>query len=188
MIKSSKLEIPDVLLLEPKPYNDDRGFFIETFRSSTFRELGLPNFLQHNASRGKIGTLRGIHYQLLRPQAKLIMCTRGKIYDIAVDLRCGSPTFGKYTGLILDDENHRQLYIPEGFGHAFVVLSELADVTYYASNYYNPDSQMGIIWDDPTINIDWPPLPKGIEMTTSEKDKKNLPLLNQPKDKLFSFI
>ncbi len=186
-MKSRKLDIPEVLLIEPEIYHDERGFFLETFRNSICQELDLPDFIQHNTSRSKIGTLRGIHYQF-PPQAKLVRCSSGSIYDVAVDLRLGSPSFGKYVGVILDDVKHNQLFIPVGFGHAFLILSESADVNYLASNYYSSGSQMGIIWDDPTVNIDWPELPDGISINLSAKDRNNLTLADQSKQNLFSFM
>ena len=186
-MKSTKLDIPEVLLIETKTYHDERGFFLETFRHSICNELDLPDFIQHNGSRSKIGTLRGIHYQF-PPQAKLVRCSAGIIYDVAVDLRLGSPSFGKYVGTILDDVINNQLYIPEGFGHAFLILSEIADVSYLASDYYNSDSQMCITWDDPTVNIDWPELPDGISINLSVKDSNSPTLADQSKQNLFPFI
>jgi dTDP-4-dehydrorhamnose 3,5-epimerase len=151
----SKLE--GLALIEPDVHGDDRGFLVESFRVETWRDLGVDTeFVQHNSSRSVFGTLRGIHFQTHPGQAKLVRCARGEIFDVAVDLRSGSPTFGQWEGHRLDDQLHRQLFIPVGFGHGFCVLSDVADVSYQLSSYFDPAVEAGIAWDDPGIGIDWP--------------------------------
>ena len=144
-------------LIEPKVFGDDRGFFVETFSLDAWRELGVDaEFVQHNHSRSSKGTLRGLHFQTSPGQAKLLRCPRGKIFDVAVDLRSDSPTYGKWEGYVLDDENHRQLFVPVGFAHGFCVLSETADVTYLVSSLYDPETEAGIRWNDPEVGVQWP--------------------------------
>lgn len=168
--------VPGVLLLEPAVFGDERGFFVETYRASTLADAGivLP-FVQDNQSRSRRGVLRGLHYQLQRPQGKLVRVAHGRVFDVAVDVRRGSPTFGRWAGAVLDDVSHRQMYIPPGFAHGFVVLSAAADFVYKCTDYYHPQSEAGIRWDDPDIGIDWP---KEIleHVVLSEKDRQ-LPLL-----------
>ena len=148
-------EIPDLALIEPAVHGDERGFFVETFRRSWVDELGLEvEFVQQNHSRSGAGVLRGIHMQA--GQAKLVRCARGRIWDVAVDLRLGSTTYLRWEGYELSDENHRQLFIPDGFGHGFCVLGDGADVAYQLSSYYDPELETGIAWDDPEIGIEWP--------------------------------
>lgn len=148
--------LPGVLILEPKVFGDSRGFFVETFRASTLAPAGLPPFLQDNQSRSRRGVLRGLHYQLVNPQGKLVRVSRGRVFDVAVDIRLGSPTFGQWAGVILDDSSHRQFYVPPDFAHGFVVLSEEADFVYKCTQYYDAASEAGIAWNDPEIAIDWP--------------------------------
>ncbi len=144
-------------LIEPQVFGDDRGFFVETFSLDAWRELGVDaEFVQHNHSRSSKGTLRGLHFQTSPGQAKLLRCPRGKIFDVAVDLRSDSPTYGKWEGYVLDDENHRQLFVPVGFAHGFCVLSETADVTYLVSSLYDPETEAGIRWNDPEVGVQWP--------------------------------
>jgi dTDP-4-dehydrorhamnose 3,5-epimerase len=146
-----------LIVIEPPAFGDDRGFLVETYRTDVWREMGVDiDFVQHNHSRSVRGTLRGLHFQTEPGQAKLVRCSAGKIFDVAVDLRRDSPTFGQWEGYELDDETHRQMYIPVGFGHGFCVLSEIADVDYQLSSYYDPESEAGIAWDDPDIGVDWP--------------------------------
>ena len=134
-------ELPEVLLIEPRVFGDPRGFFMETYQEAHYREAGiLERFVQDNHSRSQRGVLRGLHYQLVQPQGKLVWVTRGQVFDVAVDIRRGSPTFGRWKGGILDDSNHHQLYIPPGFAHGFCVLSEEADFFYKCTDYYNPQS------------------------------------------------
>jgi dTDP-4-dehydrorhamnose 3,5-epimerase len=151
--------IPDVLLLEPKVFGDERGFFFESFNEHRFTEAvgQMVSFVQDNHSRSRRGVLRGLHYQLPpHAQGKLVRVTSGEVFDVAVDLRRGSPTFGKWVGEILSAQNHRQLWIPPGFAHAFLVLSETADFLYKTTDYYAPTAERCIRWDDPTLAIQWP--------------------------------
>lgn len=146
-----------LVLIEPEVHGDERGFLVESFRASAWRDLGVDaEFVQQNSSRSVRGTLRGIHFQTRPGQAKLVRCTRGEIFDVAVDLRRGSPTFGQWEGHRLDDCLHRQIYIPVGFGHGFCVLSDEADVSYQLSSYFDPETEDGIAWDDPDVGIEWP--------------------------------
>jgi dTDP-4-dehydrorhamnose 3,5-epimerase len=150
-------ELDGLVLVEPEVHGDERGFLVETFRAEAWRELGVEaEFVQDNQSRSGRGTLRGLHFQTSPGQAKLVRCMRGRIFDAVVDVRRGSPTFGRWEGHELDDEAHRQLYIPVGFAHGFCVLSETADVAYRLSNYYDPATEAGIAWDDPEVGVEWP--------------------------------
>lgn len=149
-------KIPDVILIEPKIFGDDRGFFIETYRENKFIEAGISaKFVQENHSSSQKGVLRGLHYQTKQAQGKLVRVIAGEIWDIAVDIRRSSPTFGKWVGIILSEENKRQIWIPPGFAHGFYVLSEQAQVTYKVSDYYAPEWECSILWNDPQIGIDW---------------------------------
>ena len=149
--------IDGVCLIEPVVHGDHRGFFMESYHSLRFAELGIADdFVQDNHSRSRAGVLRGLHYQLGRPQAKLVRATRGRVFDVVDDLRRGSPSFGRWVGAELSESNHRMLYSPVGFGHGFLVLSEVAEFQYKCSDYYAPDEERGIRWDDPTLAIDWP--------------------------------
>ena len=154
-----KTEIPDVLIFEPKVFGDERGFFMESFNQKVFEEaVGRKvEFVQDNHSKSSKGVLRGLHYQL-EPyaQGKLVRCVVGEDFDVAVDIRKSSPTFGKWVGVNLSAENKRQLWIPEGFAHGFLVLSETAEFLYKTTNYYHPDSDRGIVWNDPILSIKWP--------------------------------
>jgi dTDP-4-dehydrorhamnose 3,5-epimerase len=168
-----KTEIPGVLIFEPKIFGDQRGYFLESFRLSWLEENGIKTrFIQDNISRSKKGTLRGMHYQLHNPQAKLVMVTSGEVLDIAVDVRKDSPTFGKSVSCLLTEENRRVMYIPEGFAHGFQVISDTADFMYKCSNYYDPTAERGINALDPTLNLPW----YDIEPIRSDRDK-NLPVL-----------
>ena len=162
-------KLDGVALIEPQVHGDERGFFVETFSRDAWRELGVDvEFVQHNHSRSSRGTLRGIHFQTEPGQAKLLRCVRGEILDVAVDLRRDSPTYGQWEAHILDDVKHRQLFVPVGCGHGFAVLSDVADVAYQVSSYYDPDTESGIAWDDPGVGVEW-----GIENPLlSERDKK----------------
>jgi dTDP-4-dehydrorhamnose 3,5-epimerase len=161
-------KLDGVVLLEPTVHGDARGFMVETYRKGTWVELGIGvEFVQHNHSRSSNGTLRGIHFQTEPGQAKLVRCPRGAILDVAVDLRRDSPTFGQWEGHVLDDEKHRQLFVPVGFGHGFAVLSDVADVTYLLSSDYDPLTETGIAWDDPDVGVDW----QVDEPLLSERDK-----------------
>ena len=155
--KFSQTELPGVMIVEPEVFEDERGFFLETFHGRKYADAGVnPSFVQDNHSHSKNGVLRGLHYQVRHPQAKLIYATSGEIFDVTVDIRRGSPTFGKWTSTILSAGNKRQIFIPEGFAHGFCVLSESADVTYKCTDFYYPDDDRGILWSDPTIGIKWP--------------------------------
>lgn len=168
-----KTQLPGVLIIEPKIFKDSRGFFFETFNGTRYQECGInKNFVQDNISRSTQGVVRGLHYQLEKPQAKLVTVLRGKVFDVAVDVRQGSPTFGQWTGVELSDENHLQFYIPEGFAHGFSVLSPEADFLYKCSDYYHPQGEAGVIWNDPALNIDW----KVANPVLSEKDSQYKPL------------
>jgi dTDP-4-dehydrorhamnose 3,5-epimerase len=156
-MKSLPTKLAGVVLLEPEVHGDARGFMVETYRCDTWAELGIDiEFVQHNHSRSSRGTLRGLHFQTEPGQAKLVRCPRGRIFDVAVDLRSGSPTYGQWEGYELDDEAHRQLFVPVGFGHGFAVLSDIADVTYLLSSVYDPATESGIAWDDPEVGVEWP--------------------------------
>ncbi|PID44220.1 MAG: dTDP-4-dehydrorhamnose 3,5-epimerase [Proteobacteria bacterium] len=153
-----KTDIPDVLILEPKVFGDERGFFMESFNQKVWREAtGVDlDFVQDNHSRSSRGVLRGLHYQIKQPQGKLVRVVAGEVFDVAVDLRRFSPTFGMWAGVVLSDENKRLFWIPPGFGHGFLVLSESADFLYKATNFYAPEYEREIIWNDPDIGIEWP--------------------------------
>lgn len=172
--------IPEVLLLLPTVHGDRRGFFVETLRQSVLEQAGIPELVQHNQSRSRQGVLRGLHYQLEHTQGKLVRCARGSVFDVAVDVRRGSPHFGEVVSCILDDVNHHQVWVPPGFAHGFLVLSEVADVCYLCSQYYHPQSEQGIAWNDPDLAIPWPSLPDGVEIQCSTKDSANPRLRHQP--------
>nr|WP_298056670.1 dTDP-4-dehydrorhamnose 3,5-epimerase [uncultured Halomonas sp.] len=175
-----KLAIPDVVLLTPQVFGDERGFFMETFRQSEFeKHCGNYTFVQDNHSKSKQGILRGLHYQLEKPQGKLVRVTQGEVYDVAVDLREKSPTFGQWVGVYLSAENKQMLWVPPGFAHAFYVTSEEAEFQYKCTDYYNPGDEYCIRWDDPTLAIDWP-LVEGRPPKVSEKDATGLALGEAP--------
>lgn len=157
VFRFKKLEISDVILIEPKLYSDNRGFFYESFKESDFFLYGISDkFIQENYSHSTKNVIRGLHFQKSpQAQSKLVSVVKGKIFDVAVDIRKNSPTYGKWVGETLTDQNHRSLYIPEGFAHGFCVLSEEADVSYKVNNEYSPENDRGIIWNDSTINIAW---------------------------------
>jgi dTDP-4-dehydrorhamnose 3,5-epimerase len=162
------------VLIEPVVHGDARGFFQETYRKEVFAELGVrEEFLQDNHSRSRLGVLRGMHFQ--PGQAKLVRCARGSILDVLVDIRPGSESFGEWEAFPLDDETHHQLYVPDGFAHGFCVTSELADVVYKVSTYYDPASESGFRFDDPEVGIEWP---AGIELQVSDRDR-GAPLLSE---------
>jgi dTDP-4-dehydrorhamnose 3,5-epimerase len=157
MLKRVETKLDGVVLLEPVVHGDDRGFMVETYRRDLWAEHGVEvEFVQHNHSRSLQGTLRGIHFQTEPGQAKLVRCPRGRIFDVAVDLRRGSPTYGQWEGYELNDEAHRQLFVPVGFGHGFAVLSDVADVAYLCSSTYDPATEAGIAWDDSDVAVEWP--------------------------------
>jgi len=156
-MKATPTAIADVVLLEPKIFGDERGFFLESYSERTFQQLGLPTrFVQDNHSKSIRGVLRGLHYQLGVPQGKLVRALQGEIFDVTVDLRRSSPTFGKWVGAILNDKNRHMLWVPPGFGHGFMVLSDSAEVAYKASEFYAPEHERSIVWNDPAIGIEWP--------------------------------
>jgi dTDP-4-dehydrorhamnose 3,5-epimerase len=149
--------IPGVIVVEPDVHQDRRGFFLETYHVEKYRSGGIPDvFVQDNHSRSACGTVRGLHLQLKRPQGKLIRVIEGEIFDVAVDVRRGSPTFGKWVGVTLSADNFRQCYIPKGFAHGFAVVSDVAQVEYKCTDVYDAASEIGIAWDDPAIGIEWP--------------------------------
>ncbi len=153
-----RLEIPDLILIKPRIFEDDRGSFAEIYKKEDFEEAGIKGeFVQDNHSKSYYGVLRGLHFQR-EPyaQAKIVRCIRGVVYDVAVDLRRNSPTFGGYLGVILSENNHRQLYIPRGYAHGFLVLSDIAEVVYKVDNIYSPECEGGLIWNDPEVEISWP--------------------------------
>jgi dTDP-4-dehydrorhamnose 3,5-epimerase len=169
-----------LVLLAPKVFADPRGFFVETYRDTVWSEHGIPTeFAQDNHSRSRRGTLRGIHYQTHPGQGKLVRCAAGRVLDVVVDLRRGSPTFGEWEAVELDDERHLQLWIPIGFGHGFVVLSDTADFVYKCTNVYDPATEAGIRFDDPDVGIEWP----DIELIYSERDR-TAPRLADVRDEL----
>lgn len=179
-----KLEIEEVILVTPKVFKDDRGFFLESYQKTTFQNNGIDvEFNQDNHSKSTKGVLRGLHYQTNpKAQAKLVRCSKGKIFDVAVDIRKNSKTFGKWVGEVLSEENKNMLFIPEGFAHGFIVLSDEAELLYKASNEYSPSNDRGIKWDDPDINVEW-----GIdfEPIISEKDAKQPYLKDVQEEDLF---
>ncbi|MGN6369740.1 MAG: dTDP-4-dehydrorhamnose 3,5-epimerase [Phycisphaerae bacterium] len=172
--------IPDVLILEPKVFGDSRGFFLESFNAKTFTEkTGISaNFVQDNHSRSGRGVLRGLHYQIQQPQGKLVRCVLGEVFDVAVDIRRSSKTFGQGVGIRLSEENKRIAWIPPGFAHGFLVLSERADFLYKTTDYYAPAYERSILWNDPALKIEWPLDEIGgtSGLVLSEKDKKGIPL------------
>jgi dTDP-4-dehydrorhamnose 3,5-epimerase len=157
-MKVVQTAIPEVLIIEPKVFGDARGFFFESFNQQAFnRATGLNvDFVQDNHSRSSKGVLRGLHYQIQQPQGKLVRVVRGAVFDVAVDVRKSSPTFGKWVGIELSEENHSQFWVPPGFAHGFLVLSESADFLYKTTEYYAPEHERAILWSDPAIAIDWP--------------------------------
>lgn len=156
-MKVLQTSIADVLIVEPVIYTDERGYFMETFRLDPYAELGIQGpFVQDNLSRSRRGVLRGLHIQYPDAQGKLVQVIDGEVFDVAVDLRRGSPTFGQWIGVTLSSQNHRQLWIPAGFAHGFFVTAEHAIVAYKSTDYYNPRTEFGIRWDDPSIGIEWP--------------------------------
>ncbi|EOR24555.1 dTDP-4-dehydrorhamnose 3,5-epimerase [Clostridium sartagoforme AAU1] len=165
-------KIKDLYIIEPKVFGDNRGYFMESYNKNAFVEAGLTmEFVQDNESKSKKGVLRGMHFQTKHTQGKLVRVTEGEVYDVAVDLRKGSPTFGKWEGVLLTAENKRQFYVPEGFAHGFLVVSETATFNYKCTDFYAPEYDSGLLWNDPEVRIEWPL--EGIEeILLSEKDKK----------------
>ena len=166
-----KTKIEGVYIIETKAYGDNRGYFMETYKETDFRAAGLNyTFVQDNQSSSRRGVLRGLHFQKTFPQAKLVRVLRGEVFDVAVDLRRGSATYGQWVGVILSGENKRQFMIPRGFAHGFVVVSDMAEFAYKCDEVYHPEDEGGILWNDPDIGVDWPEVG---EIILSEKDKKN---------------
>lgn len=169
----TSLALPDVFLIEPRLFRDDRGFFLETFHSARYAAAGIPGaFLQDNHSHSAPGTVRGLHYQLRHPQAKIVRCVRGRIFDVAVDIRRSSATFRRWIGVELSEANHLQLFIPAGFAHGFCVPDVESDVEYKCTSYYDPADDRGVLWNDPSLGIAWPvhnPI-------VSQKDQSYAPL------------
>jgi dTDP-4-dehydrorhamnose 3,5-epimerase len=174
-------ELPGVLIIEPKVFGDPRGFFLETYHQRRYAEAGLPErFVQDNHARSVPGTLRGLHYQLRHPQGKLVRCVRGWVFDVAVDIRRGSPSFGRWVGIELSETNHRQLYIPPGFAHGYCVPEVPSEVEYKCTEFYHPEDECGVLWNDPAIRIAWPvqePLlsPKDASFGPLSPDREDLP-------------
>lgn len=167
-------ELPGLLIVEPKVFGDSRGFFFEGYHRERYRGAGIDaEFVQDNFSRSSRGTLRGLHYQLTRPQGKLVQVTRGEVYDVAVDLRRSSPTFGRAFGVVLSEENHRQLFVPPGFAHGFCVTSDVADFAYKCTDFYNPADERTLLWSDPALKISWPEV---LPRILSPKDERGVPL------------
>lgn len=184
-MKVISTEIPAVKVIEPRRFRDDRGFFFESFNEACYTEVGLPcRFVQDNVSYSDSRVLRGLHYQLPNAQGKIVSVLHGEVFDVAVDIRKGSPTFGKWVGVTLSLENGRQLYIPEGFAHGFVVTGDCAVFHYKCTAPYDPKSEGSIVWNDPTIAIEWPQK----DVRLSPKDDAAPRLLDLPDDRLFVFV
>ena len=165
--------IQGLTIIEPTPFEDNRGSFMETYNYNDFKNANLDMiFVQDNQSKSSRGVLRGLHFQKKNPQGKLVRVISGEVFDVAVDLRKKSPTYRKWYGIILSSENKKQFYIPEGFAHGFLVLSETAEFVYKCTRFYDPNDEGGLIWNDPTIGIDWP-IPKGTKLFLSVKDKNS---------------
>lgn len=166
-----KTDIPDVQIIEPTVFGDDRGYFMETYQIDEFAAAGIDKpFVQDNQSRSTKGVLRGLHFQIEHPQSKLVRVVSGEVFDVAVDLRPDSPTYGKWEGAVLSAENRRQFFVPRGFAHGFLVLSDIAEFCYKCDDVYHPNDEGGLMWNDPEIGIEWP-ISEGMELVLSEKDK-----------------
>ena len=176
-MEAEQTEIPEVMLIKPDVYGDDRGYFQETYHQQRYAKLGIEdNFVQDNVSFSSQGVLRGLHYQWPRPQGKLLYVLQGEIFDVAVDIRTDSPTFGRWVGCFLSSDNHHQLWIPEGFAHGFLVTSENALITYKCTDFYHPTHESCIQWDEPSIGIDWPLSRINGAPRLSDKDQQGLSL------------
>ena len=172
----TKTGIEGLVVVEPKVFGDNRGYFMETYNYNDFKAAGLDMvFVQDNQSKSKKGVLRGLHFQKKNPQGKLVRVVSGEVYDVAVDLRRGSDTYGKWYGVLLSAENKKQFYVPEGFAHGFVVMSETAEFVYKCTRFYDPSDEGGLMWNDPEFGIDWP-VPENAELLLSEKDQHHQPL------------
>ncbi|GFO84649.1 MULTISPECIES: dTDP-4-dehydrorhamnose 3,5-epimerase [Anaerostipes] len=171
-IKVTPCEIEGLYVIEPTVFKDERGYFVETYNQNDMKEAGLDMvFVQDNQSMSVRGVLRGLHFQKQYPQGKLVRVVRGKVFDVAVDLRADSKTYGKWFGVELSDENMKQFYIPEGFAHGFLVLSDVAEFCYKCTDFYHPGDEGGLLWNDEEIGVQWP-LEEGVDLIISEKDKK----------------
>ena len=180
-MKVTPTSLPDVIIIEPSAFEDRRGFFMETYHQKRYEHANIRCiFVQDNLSHSVRGILRGLHYQLQYPQAKLVQVTNGSIFDVAVDIRQGSQTFGKWVGAHISDKNRHQIFVPEGFAHGFCVLSETADVIYKCTDFYAPDDEGGILWSDPNIGIDWPIT----DPVLSDKDSQYSCLRDVPPERL----
>ena len=169
-------EIPDVVIIEPKVFGDERGFFMETYREESFKRAGIEaRFVQDNHSGSRQGVLRGLHYQISQPQGKLLRVVAGEVFDVAVDIRRSSPTFGRWAGANLSAQNRRQIWVPPGLAHGYYVLSEWAEIFYKTTDYYAPQWERTLLWNDPAIGVDWPLLP-GLPPVLSPKDLQGVPL------------
>jgi dTDP-4-dehydrorhamnose 3,5-epimerase len=169
--KFTKTSIADVYIIDPTVFGDERGYFMETYNENEFKEAGLDlNFVQDNQSKSTKGVIRGLHFQKKSPQGKLVRVIKGEVFDVAVDLRNDSPTYGKWEGVKLSEDNKKQFYVPEGFAHGFLVLSDEAEFTYKCTNFYDAEDEGGILWNDPDIGIDWP-IKNINDVVLSEKDK-----------------
>ena len=179
-MKATRLSIPYVVLIEPKVFGDARGFFLESFNQRAFNEAtgSIHQFVQDNHSRSSKGVLRGLHYQIEQPQGKLVRVVQGAVFDVAVDIRRSSPTFGQWVGVELSADNHRQLWVPPGFAHGFLVLSDSADFLYKTTDYYAPEHERCIAWNDPALAIVWPDM--GMAPCLSGKDQRGLGLAEAP--------
>jgi dTDP-4-dehydrorhamnose 3,5-epimerase len=176
--KFEEQKIKGIFLIEPKVFGDERGYFMETYHQEDFRAAGIDrSFVQQNQSMSRKNVLRGLHFQKEHPQGKLVRVLKGEVFDVAVDLRSNSPTYGQWCGAVLSGNNKKMLYVPEGFAHGFLVLSEEAEFTYLCTDFYHPEDEGGIRWNDPEVGIDWP-LENGVQPLISEKDKKH-PSLKQ---------
>lgn len=174
--KFMETSIEGVYIIEPTVFGDERGYFMETYQEREFKEAGInATFVQDNQSKSKRGVLRGLHFQRTKPQGKLVRVIRGEVFDVAVDLRRDSATYGKWEGVTLSEDNKKQFYIPEGFAHGFIVLSDEAEFTYKCTDFYDANDEGGILWNDPEIGVEWP-LEGVDEITLSEKDEKWKPL------------
>jgi len=180
-VNFTETKLDGVVIIEPDVHRDPRGFFLETYHAGKYAEGGIEApFVQDNHSRSTRGTLRGLHAQWRRPQGKLVRCLQGRIWDVAADMRRGSPTWAQWVGVELTDDNFRQIYVPPGFLHAFVVLSETAEVEYKCTDFYDPGGELGVLWNDPEIGIEWPLA----EPLLSDKDRGAPRLSDVPADKL----
>ncbi|WP_063572060.1 MULTISPECIES: dTDP-4-dehydrorhamnose 3,5-epimerase [Luteibacter] len=184
-MKFIETSLPGCIVVEPQVFGDSRGFFYESYNEAKYRDAGIDRrFVQSNVSRSARGVLRGLHYQWPHPQGKLVSVLEGEVYDVAVDIRRGSPTFGQWAGVMLTAENHRHFWIPEGFAHGFCVVSEHATFSYQCTDLYDAKADGGVRWDDPAIGIDWPVS----EPLLSDKDKKAPLLADVPVDRLPEFL